>query len=219
MIKQTELRLEGVTDISACGIYLHKKGTVREMGDGTYAVQTGQEAIRSIYQMPGVCVNVWNKLYRKELFAEIRFPEGRINEDVFVTVPLIDAAKKTVLDMQPKYHYLIRQGSITTKPYQPKLFDSVDGHFQNYEFLRRKYPELAEIARQCWINAHFTVLISMLKCREPVDREDEVIAFLKEHRKAVWRDPAFDKKRKLLLLALCIHAPLCKRLVRLLKRS
>lgn len=205
-------------DISVCGIYWHNKGNVSEKGDKTYAVQSSKEAIESVYRLPGVKMNVWNKLYRKHLFHEICFPEGRINEDVYVTVRLLDAAKKTVLDMQPKYHYMIRPGSITTAHYHPALFDGVEGALENYRFLQEKYPELAGIARQRWINAHFTVLIAMLKCREPVDREEEVIAFLKENRRAVWQDPAFDKKRKLLLLALCIHAPLCKWLIRCLKR-
>ena len=80
-------------DISVCGIYWHNKGNVSEKGDKTYAVQSSKEAIESVYRLPGVKMNVWNKLYRKHLFHEICFPEGRINEDVYVTVRLLDAAR------------------------------------------------------------------------------------------------------------------------------
>ncbi len=204
-------------DISACGIYLHRKGKIQELGDGTCAIEKGQEAICSIFQLPGVGIHVWNKLYRRHLFDTILFPEKRIYEDVYVTPWLFDAAGKIVLDMQPKYHYMIRPGSITTRPYRPALFDGVDGYWKVQEFFREKYPELVGIARQRWINVHFTVLIAMLKCREPVDREDAVIAFLKENRKYVWADSAIDKKRKLLLLGLCVHSPLCKGLIKGLK--
>ena len=71
-------------DIAVCGKFCHKNGTVTPLGDGTYCVLSGCGAIRMLYQQDGVGRVVWNKIYRRSLFDEIRFPVGRIYEDNFV---------------------------------------------------------------------------------------------------------------------------------------
>lgn len=55
---------------------------------------------------------VCGKLFKKELFKDIRFPIGRIHEDEFTTYKLIFAAKKIVLTTAPMYYYWQRTDSI-----------------------------------------------------------------------------------------------------------
>ena len=63
------------------------------------------------YEKAGVVV--WNKLYRKDLFDDIRYPEGRIFEDLATTHKLIHKAKKVYLLDDRLYFYIIRKDSIT----------------------------------------------------------------------------------------------------------
>ena len=55
----------------------------------------------------------WNKLYKKCLFENIRYLEGKMYEDIFIAHRLLDKASKVVVTECPLYYYLIRHDSIT----------------------------------------------------------------------------------------------------------
>lgn len=55
-------------------------------------------------------VAVWDKLYRRDLFAEIRFPENLLSgEDYSVTYRILDSARTLVYDSAPKYFYRLHE--------------------------------------------------------------------------------------------------------------
>lgn len=55
----------------------------------------------------------WNKLYRKELFDGIRYPVGRVHEDMFTSHRLLWKARKTAVTNLYLYYYLQRNNSLT----------------------------------------------------------------------------------------------------------
>ncbi len=57
--------------------------------------------------------NVWSKLFRRELFDGLQFPEGYIFEDGYLYLDLASRAESIVLIDCPLYFYLVRSGSIT----------------------------------------------------------------------------------------------------------
>lgn len=58
-------------------------------------------------------VVAWSKLYKRELFDDIRFPEGKINEDVAVLWKIVCKCKKIVATEKKIYSWRQRDGSIT----------------------------------------------------------------------------------------------------------
>lgn len=57
-------------------------------------------------------VNTWNKLYKSSLFDKIKFPVGRLYEDLATTYKLLDRADTVVVSKAKKYAYVQRNGSI-----------------------------------------------------------------------------------------------------------
>lgn len=57
-------------------------------------------------------ITVWNKLYHRSLFHEIRFPEGYVHEDVVATPKLVHAARSVYRLDACLYHYVYRADSI-----------------------------------------------------------------------------------------------------------
>ncbi len=57
-------------------------------------------------------IAVWKKLYHSSLFREIRFPEGYVFEDIFVTPKLVHAARSVYRLDACLYHYAYRADSI-----------------------------------------------------------------------------------------------------------
>ena len=56
---------------------------------------------------------VWNKLYKRELFDGIRFPEGYVFEDVATTHKILMKAKRIVMIPNVLYYYMHRRDSLS----------------------------------------------------------------------------------------------------------
>lgn len=104
---------ENKCDISICQAVIVGEGeeAVYENSDKVYVLDKDQ----AIYQM--ICnrlfsVNAWNKLYKKELFENIRYPKGLLYEDLATTYKLISICDNIVYSPMKKYAYLQRNGSI-----------------------------------------------------------------------------------------------------------
>lgn len=77
-----------------------------------------------------------DKLYKKEMFDEIRFPIGKISEDAYTIYKVIFNAKKVVLTNNTLYCYFQRSNSISrNKRYSDALIcaskEKVDFYLQN----------------------------------------------------------------------------------------
>jgi glycosyltransferase involved in cell wall biosynthesis len=90
-------------------------------------------------------VVVWNKLYKKKLFDNIRFPVGKTHEDQFTTYKILAEAKSFVTSNQIKYGYFQRTNSIVNKKFNKKRFDTFeafDKFLEYYDFMG--YDEFKE---------------------------------------------------------------------------
>lgn len=86
---------------------------------------------------------VWNKLFHHSLFETIRFPVGKVYEDIFVLPSLLDTANACVMINQPVYNYYLRKGSITAKPDISRQMHALEARFAQKDFIKKRYPELA----------------------------------------------------------------------------
>lgn len=69
----------------------------------------------------------WSKIYRCHIWREIRFPLGRVNEDLWVFLPLLRNTSKLKMLTSAPYHYIQRPESIMGKPFHPGRMDQVHG--------------------------------------------------------------------------------------------
>lgn len=86
-----------------------------------------KEALAHFLDHYGFRMSVSNKLYRRELFDEIRFPEGEYYEDTKVTYLILKKANALyhVDDMMYLYHD--RPGSTTNLPFSRRNYDKLRG--------------------------------------------------------------------------------------------
>ena len=82
-------------------------------------------------------VNIaWGKLYRKTLFANVRFPVGRINEDRFISHLIAFQCQSLVLIPQALYFYYLRENSISRSIWSSKKLNDIEatrGQIQFFE--------------------------------------------------------------------------------------
>lgn len=101
----------------------------------------------------GLGVAVWNKLYRRDLFKSIRFPVGRVYEDVATTHLFIHAAELIWYLDEVLYCYCPRPGSITSSPTEESMRDGYVSQSERAAQLREwGYTELAQeqLEKGCW---------------------------------------------------------------------
>lgn len=83
----------------------------------------------SLGEFTTVCFTVaWNKLYKAELFKEIRYPYGKIHEDEFTTYKTIELADRIVYTEEALYYYVQRQGSIMDNGFDKRSLYRLDAY-------------------------------------------------------------------------------------------
>ena len=86
--------------------------------------------------------NACNKLFKRELFSGVRFPEGHVYEDAFPCVKLFDKAERVVLVDESLYNYWRRTGSITASVNMDMIGDCLLAHNSVSEFIRHKWSDI-----------------------------------------------------------------------------
>ena len=81
---------------------------------------------------------VWNKLYKRKLFQNIRFPEGKLHEDEFVTYKLLHSAGKVCYLKDAFYYYVQRTSSIMGEGINLKTLQRLDAFQERMLFYQKR---------------------------------------------------------------------------------
>lgn len=141
--------LETGADIAECGIRAEKpSGTVARKRK--VMVLSGEEAVSELL-LSNLGNVAWDKLYRKSCFETVRFPAGRLFEDVATTYRLLTEAGTVCTVEDCKYHHLQRQGSLAQHYSMKNLAGYWLSHKERYDFLKDKVgaAEKKVLTRKC----------------------------------------------------------------------
>ena len=94
-------------------------------------------------------ISLCMKLFRREIFADLRIPEGFIEEDSMV-LPLILERTKTYAHVKlPLYHWRETPGSVTRSGLTARSFAYIEvSRFQAEFFAERNSPQAARLQRE-----------------------------------------------------------------------
>ena len=108
---------------------------------------TGQELLK---RASGLMVQLaWNKLYRRAIFTQLRYPEGKLNEDLFLIPEVCLQIQKAVVVPKALYYYVQRGGSIMSGNKTLRHFDAAEAAQRYWECLveNAAYDALANAAK------------------------------------------------------------------------
>ena len=108
---------------------------------------TGQELLK---RASGLMVQLaWNKLYRRAIFTQLRYPEGKLNEDLFLIPEVCLQIKKAVVVPKALYCYVQRGGSIMSGNKTLRHFDAAEAAQRYWDCLveNAAYDALANAAQ------------------------------------------------------------------------
>ncbi|MDR0948256.1 MAG: glycosyltransferase, partial [Lachnospiraceae bacterium] len=129
-------------------------------------ILTPTEAFRTAVTVYGrFSMAMWNKIYRRVLFDNVRFPEGKIYEDQAVQYRLLFQSPKIVYLHQTKYFYNINTTSITKQKYSPKEKDRYLMMRDMIAYIECNHPELLnEVRLYRDFFAYAIVVNKMVEC-------------------------------------------------------
>lgn len=90
---------------------------------------------------------VWNKLYRREIFDDIRFTEGMTFEDEMILHHIYGKVDKISCVRQNLYYYVQRMGSKMKESYTPAKMDVLIAYMDRIRFMQQNHFFEEEIFR------------------------------------------------------------------------
>lgn len=93
----------------------------------------------------------WNKIYRRSLFDDVRYPKGKVFEDVYTLPLLLRKTKRISTTSQGCYHYEWNPSGITATADGKKLAMLLDAHLTSgMPIDDRYYMYLVNIQMDVW---------------------------------------------------------------------
>ena len=96
----------------------------------------GGEALRELLVGRRVSSQAWGKLYRADLFPDVRFPDGRVFEDIATTHRLVMRVGRVACVPGALVNYREREGSISKQHTAANLVDYWRAYLERYEELK-----------------------------------------------------------------------------------
>ena len=203
-------------DLSMCALYdVYNNTPEAQVTNKETWELSSEQAIKMVMEAKILSVTAVNKLYRKSLFSDLKFEVGKIAEDAFIMIKLLDKCEKIVATNEKKYYYVHRENSITTQKFSTKFLNVIEAYEQNSNIILEKYPKLKDVAQTRMNWAYFYVLDRLLLDDNYNDKEleNKLISYLKNHRKDILNDPLFTKGRKIGFIALLLSRNLYRKLI------
>lgn len=146
-------------------VYSHRDRIKEEAEKTTIFVN---EEIISNFLYQNITSSVWCKLFKKELFNNIKFPEGKFFEEI---VPLYFVFKKANILVQSEkkiYGYYRRKDSTITKKFSIQKYDYTLNCRELVKYIKKEYPALKNAAYSRLVWADIFVLVNIDNKELPV---------------------------------------------------
>lgn len=95
---------------------------------GSFFLCTGKKYARLMARPQGVFCFAWGRLIHKDLLKNVRFPVGKVFEDIFVMPRIVHPCPKIAVTSEILYFYRIRNTSISHKRFSTKALDEMDAY-------------------------------------------------------------------------------------------
>ncbi len=197
------------TDLSICPYIVIINETKKYDFGKKYSEETlsTEEALKRMLCEEGFTVSACAKLYKKELFDDIRYPLNKLCEDNGTTYKIIMKCNKIAYGNESKYNYFKRPNSIMTSKFNMKRLDLIELTDIMCSDIEKKYPNIINACDKRRIHSRFSILRQMITCKlnkEEKQKQKEIIKYLRKNKRKILKNKEFDKRDKLAILSLML---------------
>lgn len=131
----------------------------------------------------------WGKLYPRYMFDKIKYPEGKLHEDEYVTYKILDDCSKCAYLKIGAYYYRTRNESIMSEKKEKNYIDAI-GAFKEREFFFERQNKADEQALSIYrILTEYTLYYEFL-CKSNAEKQKRAEVkkeFTRYYKKKMWR--------------------------------
>lgn len=162
-------------------------------------------------------VSAYAKLYHKDLWKNVRFPEGKLHEDLGTTYRLILKCNKIAYIPSPTYCYIKRENSIANKKvYDDRKLDIIELTDKMCDAIDKKYKgDLDELTKVRRMHARFSVLRQMLTSESDLTKaqqktQQEIADYLRTHKDDIAKNPEASRRDRIAMKTFLTNEKLFK---------
>ncbi len=165
---------------------------------------SSRDFMRELLMHRGDC-SFCTKLIKREVFADLRFPEGLLNEDFWLFIQMLPRTAGVVSLPGYKYHVFYRLGSNSRRKdkndFSRVFGDCVDNAGLAEELVRTHYPELLPVAKrfQMFQRIEYLLHIPILQMTGENRQYRDIVLYIRKHYFEGLTNPYLTKKNKLYL--------------------
>ena len=154
------------------------------------------DCIRNMHMVSDeLYVVMWGKLFKKELFEGIVFPEGRICEDLAILYKLFDKAKSVVYSKEILYYYFRDNTNSSTFFIKDKFYEDVFIALEEeIEYMADNHRDLIDYPRKTYMYWIFDYYCKFVKLNDT--KNIEKIKKLHNKYKQLYKESKGLKKEK-----------------------
>lgn len=185
------LKAEEGADIAVCGVkkVFDDGGDIPDHPDNRVRVYSGREAVENIFNASLYLQSVvaWNKLYKRELFDEVRYPAGKLHEDEFTTYELFYKSDKVVYNTGIYYYYYQRADSIMGERKTTFSSDGLEAYEQMADFFEKKgETHILQLIRYRYLCLLKKYVEELRKTDHPGQADTLWKKYKEEYRRSIW---------------------------------
>lgn len=158
--------------------------------------------------------SVCGKLFKKSCFKDIRFPEGKLHEDIYILAELMMNVNFINLGSESGYYYVKHAGSITTSKFSERKLDLNISNERYTNKILEYYPDLIDAANAFKIHG-FSVLIKQI-LDEDREKYSECITkwitFARKQTVGIIFSPVVAKKEKVISIITCTNYSIIRKM-------
>lgn len=182
---------------------MYDNGIIKELGSsGDEKIETERCLERMLYH-DVIDTSAWAKLYHRSLFENVKYPKGKIFEDIATTYALMMKCDRIAVGYESKYTYIFHNNSIVNSEFKPNKFDLIEMTDKMANDIIKSFPNLERAIIRRQVYARFSTLNQMLNCYGYDEQRKSIIKFIKKYKLQVLSNkkaPRRDKAAIILLL-------------------
>lgn len=201
------------SDISICSfIMVNKVGQMRHYATKKYNIEIFEHdaALHELFAQQKFGCMICLKLYKHNLFEDVRFPKGKLYEDIAVSLPLFEKSKRCVLSNAELYYYFQRESSIVNSQFSKRKLDMLEFIKNMIDYSHNNEHKYDQEVEAFYLKA---VLMNILqaykdsKSKEAKKSAKFLKKELKNHREFILGNEYIEKRRQLVMYAIILNFP------------
>lgn len=198
-----QLRERFGADIAVCGFFdvRGERITPWRSPVGEPFAMDAVSAVQNMLYTHDFDASAWGKLFPRSLFDTVRFPVGKLYEEVETTWRLLLMVQRVAVTREPLYAYVKHEDSIVSGRFSERSLDMLEACQRIYAYAATENPALLPSATRKLVYGCFYLLKTLGKeDRSHPEVVRSLYAILRKHRFTVLRDPRAPKRDKAAIL-------------------